>query len=525
MPSTPETEVFTTDVSSPQLFRVWGVVFASLLLFSAIRSPAPGVNEPHYLCKAKHYWNTEWCPDDFFLTSSNPHLVFYVTVGSLTNLLTLEETTWIGRLAGLALLAWGWVRCIGRVVPGVWTSVWVMWMYLATAAVGNWSGEWMVGGVEGKVFAYGFGFWAIAAWWDQQLKRSALWGGLAVSFHPVVGGWIVISAVGAILASALFKPRSENIRKEASRSVSLFNWGLGLVIFVLACLPGIWPAIQLLDSADVRQANIVTWIQVFYRLQHHLDPMTFSHTSYATYGLLVVLWLVARFRLNWGSSERWFAWFVGGSIVIALVGVGLGYGERPIESIDDITWQYRLLKFYPFRLADVMVPIAVCVTVAGLVRQRLDESPLRNWLGSRAQAGVRCWLLFASVFIYSLVVPAVDRNPSRMDDDQLRDWLETCEWIRKETPSDTIVWTPKNSWAFKWYAQRGEYVSRKDCPQDAAGIIEWNERMGHKLHEAFQREPKLGYAIFRKGKGFLPTGLIYENEFYEIYDLSGYARD
>jgi hypothetical protein len=30
---------------------------------------------------------------------------------------------------------------------------------------------------------------------------------------------------------------------------------------------------------------------------------------------------------------------------------------------------------------------------------------------------------------------------------------------------------------FKWYAQRAEYVTWKDCPQDAAGILEWKSRL------------------------------------------------
>lgn len=519
-----EMNIPTRDDSRFPLIGIWFIVFASLVIFSAVRSPVPGVNEPHYLCKAKHYWNPNWCPGDFFLESSNPHLVFYYTIGFLTRTFTLAETAWMGRLAALALLAWGWVRCVAQIVPGRWASVWAVWMYLAFAAVGNWSGEWMVGGVEGKVFAYGFGFWAVAAWWDRQFKRSALWAGLAVSFHPVVGGWMVISAIGAILASALFPSCRVKSLDEKPSTSTLLQWSLVLAIFVLACLPGIWPAFELLDSGDVQEANIVTRIQVFYRIQHHLDPMSFTQARYAAYGLMVVLWLIARYRLDWGRAERWFAWFVGGSIVIAMVGIGLGYGERPVE-IDDITWRYRLLKFYPFRLADILVPVAVCVTVAGLVSQRLLGGSVGKWLGTPGQAWVRCWLLFASAFIFSLVTPAVDRNPSRMKETQREDWLEVCHWIRDETPDDAMVWTPNNSWAFKWYAQRAEYVSRKDCPQDAAGIIEWNERMGQKLHEAFAKEPRLGFAIFRKGKGYLPLGLVHENESYTIYDLSVFSRE
>ena len=210
-----------------------------LLAFVAIRSPVPGINEPHYLSKAKHYWNPEWCPHDFFLESADTHLVFYQTVGVFTQVLTLEQTAWLGRLVSLGILAWGWVRCVGYLIPGRWTSLWALWAYLAMAAAGNWSGEWMIGGVEGKVFAYGFGFWAIAAWFDRHLIRSALLAGLGVSFHPVVGGWFVICAAAAMLVTRLIPSRNDEESHAEPQGFSLGHWTLAAGVFVLACLPGI----------------------------------------------------------------------------------------------------------------------------------------------------------------------------------------------------------------------------------------------------------------------------------------------
>ena len=65
-------------------FLVIAAVFLSFTLDSFARYPIPGPNESHYLCKAKHYWNPEWCARDLFLSSSNAHLVFYQTFGLLT---------------------------------------------------------------------------------------------------------------------------------------------------------------------------------------------------------------------------------------------------------------------------------------------------------------------------------------------------------------------------------------------------------------------------------------------------------
>jgi hypothetical protein len=294
---------------------------------------------------------------------------------------------------------------------------------------------------------------------------------------------------------------------------------LAVGVFVLASLPGVWPVLELLGNDSLREAKVVTWIQVFYRIQHHLDPMTFSQGRNVAYGLMAVWWLLFRYRLAWEFNERWFAWFVGASIAIALIGVAMGYGERPIERLEQITLRYRLLKFYPFRLADVMLPVAVSITVAGLAAYGLAKLG-----GGSTGARMRCWLVFGSLMAFSLLFPAVDQNPSRMSEEQLRDWLDACRWIREETPKGSMVWTPTNSWAFKWYAERAEYVSRKDCPQDAKGIIEWNRRMGvNSISEAMNEEgSRLRYAVLDKTT--LPVAPVYQNDHYRIYDLSVFRR-
>src|SRR5579871_6062823 len=80
--------------SMRQRWVVAALVFLSFAVFSALRAPVPGVNEPHYLCKARHFWDNGWCSRDPFLQSANAHALFYWTIGWLTQWLTLEQTAW-----------------------------------------------------------------------------------------------------------------------------------------------------------------------------------------------------------------------------------------------------------------------------------------------------------------------------------------------------------------------------------------------------------------------------------------------
>ena len=68
--------------------------------------PIPDVNEAHYLSKAKHYWNPDWCRGDQFLESADAHQVFYWTFGWVTLFVPLPVVAAIGRCLTWFLLAW-----------------------------------------------------------------------------------------------------------------------------------------------------------------------------------------------------------------------------------------------------------------------------------------------------------------------------------------------------------------------------------------------------------------------------------
>ena len=80
---------------------------------------------------------------------------------------------------------------------------------------------------------------------------------------------------------------------------------------------------------------------------------------------------------------------------------------------------------------------------------------------------------------YALLKPSPAPSPlvaSLVTPQFLADWYAVCGWVRENTPRDSLVLIPRFNRNFKWYAERAEYHSWKDCPQDAAGILEWNRR-------------------------------------------------
>ena len=496
---------------------VWLLISAGFLLMAAVRAPTPAVNEPHYLCKAKHFWNPDWCADDFFLDSAETHIVFYTTIGVLTKWFSLLTSAWLGRMLACLFLGLGWLKLIQQLAPGRWTPLWTAWVYQAIFAIGNFSGEWIVGGVEAKVFSYAFVFLALADWFQHHYRRAGFFMGLAVSFHPLVGLWSVITIGFAWMISITERPSLKSLAVPAG-------------LFLLASLPGLIPALQLLLGTPQKLTFQATYIQVFYRLSHYLDPTKFPASSYIQFGLLLTIWAVGRRYLSRTCQESFFAKIILGSFIIAVVGWFIGYGPRPPVEMPSYEFRMKLLRFYPFRLFDALLPIAAAVVLVNLLLKNLEP---RQDAVQKNNVGWFLWGVPTCCLIFSLLNVPVDRDSSRMAVAQKADWISACSWIDENLPADSLLLTPKSSWAFHWYAQRAEYVSFKNCPQDVRGIVEWNRRLrflkswgqqnflngySNSVVNELVQETKVTHILAQR-LGPFDMEPVYQNATYKLYQL------
>jgi len=449
---------------------VAAVVWAAFAAFAAWRSPVPGINEPHYLCKARHFSDPAWCAGDMFLASANAHRVFYSLFGPLTRVLSFAQTAWCGRIVVWGLLALGWVRLVGRLAPGTCAPLWSAVIFLALQGTGNLSGEWLIGGVEAKGFAYAALLLAIAAAGNGAWIEAGIETGVAISFHPVVGGW----GAGALATAQLATWAFSRVRPTADATAERNTDGpgspfrarglLAAGLCLLFSLPGLIPAVALLaDRPSVEKARIADEIQVFYRLKHHLDPARFSTAAWVSYAGLLIAWLIMRRLLERSAAEKFFSRFVVATLLIAGGGLVTGFWLRSAG----------LMKFYPFRMADLFLPVAVAIAAAALVERLVGKlAPGRQWIASALMHGCA-----GAALAWSILAPGGVTNPSHWPPETWADFIDVCGWIDQNTPPDAVFLTPKYNVGFKWYARRAEYVTWKDCPQDTAGVLEWGRRI------------------------------------------------
>jgi len=465
-----------------RLFQRGWVDFAALIvaLFVLDAWPTPGINEAHYLLKAKHFWRPDFLPHDFFLASRDAHVGFFWLVGWLTLVLPLWAAAWVGRLAGWSLLAWGWMRLCRayltgdasprrrRRIVGIPLVAGIGFFSLTLQC--HMAGEWVLGGVEGKVFAFGLVFLALAAVAENRWNRAWIGIGAASLMHVLVGGWSAVALGFAWLAANAFARVRLKERPKPSMAPPLpLRMLPGLVIGAALAALAVIPALWLNHGVEEAVARDAAETYVYFRLPHHLTLSGFPLHRIVRFAGLFVGLLVA-YALVPAAARQWrVRAFIFGSLLIAGAGA----------IIEAATWgrpevAAPLLRFYWYRLSDIIVPLGVALETAALLRTAPVLRP--KWAPVVATVVM---LATAGLFAASLW----NRNQAWYADSYFprartrhERWVLANRWIAENTPPGATFLTPWRQQTFKWYSGRAEVFNFKDVPQDAAGVVAWRRR-------------------------------------------------
>lgn len=497
--------------------------WAVMMAYSFVTAPIPGVNETHYIGKSRHFWQPEWCGRDLLMGSLDAHYVFCWTFGVLPSFLDLDTAAVAGRAIGLAMISSSWVSLCYRLTAKSSHACAGLVFFLALHQIENLSGEWLIGGIEGKVPSWSFGLLAIRYFLDRRWLIVGPCIGASAAFHPVVGAWAALAIGVAGLWGFVCKVPFRN---------ELGQLLLAVLLAVIVSLPGVIPAAAALSADGVppelegvvrdseHMQNRANYVQVFGRLQHHLDPMDFGFSSWAWYAALSVFCCVLTLKGGRFAGAERIWWIVVVTGLFSVLSLFLAWGPRPGSEMSGWEWKAKLLKVYPFRLFDVLLPAVVGLQIASVLADKLK---------------LVSTYFIATAFVGGLLFLTAPRGPFVTSPPNRVDWIEACAWVSQHVPEDGLCVTPRESKDFKWLAQRAEFVNHKDIPQDAAGIVEWNQRLWlmqswrsaaldngdpyskqdmFRLRELTEAEFLVTHAI-----GPIEIEPVFENSTYRIYSL------
>ncbi|MEZ6070393.1 MAG: hypothetical protein R3C10_08965 [Pirellulales bacterium] len=385
------------------------VLLIFCVFFIHASRPVPDTNEPHYLSRAVHYWNAEWCSGDVFLATPVAHRVFYIAFGWATRQLTLDEFAWAGRLFTWLLLSIAWYALVRAIVSRPWYAVLAAALFVFTNQLCQPAGEWVVGGFEAKGIAYAAVFAALAAATTRRWNVAAVLLGVATAFHVLVGGWAAL-AVGVVALTL----------GEARPRVMATLPGLLAAAALAAC--GIWPALELSRAAPAEIAATASDIYVFGRLQHHLVLQYFQTPHLVRYALLLVGWLV----LNRCTRET-------ATLLVLRRFVWCALGISAVGAFICLAWPLFGREGAAAAVALLLVQARRCHAV-GQPPSRLSAGLLRGWLsgGPGASCTLLAAIIVATVHLGGHMRARVTGMPPRgeapLSGRRLDDWRDACAW-------------------------------------------------------------------------------------------------
>ena len=458
-------------------------IFLSLRLLLDGNMSSLAWNEVDVLPLAKQFADPSWIASDWYLNiETNYRYLFQVIFGFLIVHFGFLAASIIGRLVCYALVAWG------IVLLGEKLGLSLTYLVLATVVItyqgsfqGAIAGEWFVGGIEAKAVAYGLILLAIPLMLNRRYILMTLALGLATSFHVLVGGWAFLTTLGWFC----FRPQQR--LGKLGQSVWLL-----LLIYIASsafAIPSTWQ--QLLTSPP--SGNISpSFIYVFLRLPHHLNPFAWQPILWLRLVVYLLLWAFCMISLKkkadlkgWTQEDRArfeLAEFTLIALVPFVAGVAIALFDRQGE------W----LQYYFFRFGDMMLPLTTSLLLACNLETKFSIQ--KNKFRFLLMALLGC-ILFTQTGLFTQRAVACQDFPAQEQDVDPQ-WKLMSDWIHSNTSEDAIVishpWKLPN---FTWMTERATIVKLKLFPQTRESIVEYYERLndlsGGALAEIYFGEEKL----------------------------------
>ncbi|MFM7426409.1 MAG: DUF6798 domain-containing protein [Elainella sp.] len=431
------------------------------------------VNEVDVLPLARQAADPNWIPADWYLNQPPGYRrLFALLFGNLASVSGFLATSILGRLVCYSLVALGLVligRRLGLKLPLLITALGLFLYVIPEQGVA--AQEWLVKSLEAKAVAYGLLLLAIACLLRQRYQLMALLLGLATSFHVLVGGWATLIVVATLLLKATRQGRPLNLRQ----------FGLGAVIYCAASAFAITPVVAHLFSAPVAGKLAPSFIYVFLRLPHHLNPLSWKPFWWLI-PLAYLIVLVASIavlgqeqRQTRQQTQQQTQQQYQASIdlfqltLLSLVPFVAGLLLAPFDQ------QGNWLQFYPFRVGDVLLPLNTCLLLTCAVQYKFAaRQQIVQWV-CLGLIAITCSIQLAT---FQTQVASLPQFPAHQDPALEPEFLELADWVKTQTPANAlIISSPVELVELSWITERPTLAKYKLLPQTKTKILEWYDRI------------------------------------------------
>lgn len=453
-----------------------------ILLFLYLWDDLLSGNEAQTLANVYNFANPEWLANDWFLSLDTvyriPFNIFLFPLAKLLSLSALAITSRILLISLMALALTNFFEAV-KLTPG---SI-ALFTLIAFRMKGMLAGEDMLWHVEAKILSYILVIGGITSFLNGKYRKMWLFFGGATAFHPLVGGYSVIS----LLFTWFFLEKKDK--------KSLFT---SSPFFAITGWPGIGIVLYNLISSRAASGGISDLIYVA-RHPHHMIPTNFirhvhkGFPEWMDYTIIIgnlifcIVVITAAFFIIKKGNLRKLLYFTAGTGVIFAIGL-LFY----------ITKQYHLLKYYPFRFGDIIIPFTAYIMFLKVVDKYFFIK--KPFIGISIAAAV----LVVSGILFTIETSNIVKSniPLSMTYESQAD-IELYRWIKQNTPADAVFIVDPFIDNFNITTERAQFVTFKHIPQNERDVVEWYEKL----------------TLLNRGFGFYDGGISFDlSEFKANYN-------
>ncbi|MEM8615034.1 MAG: hypothetical protein AAGF93_23720 [Cyanobacteria bacterium P01_H01_bin.105] len=422
------------------------------------------VNELHHLPLARNFVEPSWLARDLYYSEPPGYrLLFQLLFGPLTTTVGFLATSIIGRILGYFALAigfWTLARGLGMRLSTLLLSIGLL-VYVRRPQ-GVMAGEWLIGSVEPKVFAYSAIFLALSALLSRRYLWMTAWLGVAASFHALVGGWASISVMLLLLW------RRREVLLDGRR------WLAAILIYGMTSFFALTAVLTQVLSPVEESGISPAYIYSFLRNPHHVNPLAWAWDEWLllpAYLLLFagsVVYVMRSQSLNQNPqitrNRADFVCFV----LCTLILFGAGILIAPLDQ------NGQILQYYPFRVGDLFLALGAAFFLA---------LTLESWLLRYRQGAIAITLIILIGFgaeatrFYSKGMELQD-FPSKAQGVN-PEMIATASWLQQNVPEgEVVVSAPVDLSALSWLSDHPSVAKFRFVPSASSADVEaWFTRM------------------------------------------------
>ncbi len=467
-------------------FYVWAITLSLLIIMARYFVPEFIGNESVYATHPIKIFDHDFLRNDIFagkisfftITYSSLTAPLFYVFSPLNAVLIIRVLIWAFQLWALSRLA--------KTIGVTWWGFVLLILILINVHF-RLAGEWIFGSASSKPVAYGFIFLSLNCLLNKNYRTCGIYTGLAISFHVLVGCWAALAFFFTVFFSETFKANKQNI----------FLFCLFALVFAI---PGLLPAVynhflgdssQIYLTQEIYTPQEISEIYVLFANPFHLDPFHFI-SKYE--GIKLIIFFLAAILF----AKTLFDEKTAKRLMVFTVVLELFFLSGIIARYYDV---YIYLKYYPFRVADGLIPLFFWMYIVLLLQKFSYMFPKKSYLVIilvpliiTSSIYLIDWCeekpIYREITAKTLLKKTEPLQTAYQAKQMLIKWdshlkskntdyfHEMATWINENTSPDARFIVPPWEYSFHLIAKRAQIVDYKIVPVGPKLLL-WKEIMEH----------------------------------------------